>query len=245
MRRDVRILLGTLVLGGGFLAWEHGTDFVTEMDTFRVEQVEVRGVRLVDDDELVGLLALEPTSSIWSDATVWEQRVEEHPMIEEATVSRRFPDGLTVEVSERRPVALAPTPTLEPIDVEGHRLPVDPSSHRLDLPVLTTDRTPASGSPVVPDEVRALAREIGRIMAADTAFLQRVSELGWRDDGSLRLRWTEPPVDFLLPAGTPPARLREGLSALADAMGRRPTDPPEEIDLRFADQVVVRRTRGQ
>jgi hypothetical protein len=28
-------------------------------------------------------------------------------------------------------------------------------------------------------------------------------------------------------------------------VGRRPTDPPDEIDLRFADQVVVRRTRDK
>lgn len=245
MRRDVRILLGTLVLGGAFLGWEHGKELLSEMDTFRVARVEVRGVRLFDDDEVVSLLALEPTSSIWSEMAVWEERVETHPMVKEATVSRRFPDGLTVAVTERRPIALAPTPTLEPIDVEGHRLPVDPSAHRLDLPVLATDHTPARGARVVPGEVRALAAEIGRMMAADTTFLQRVSELGWRDDGSLRVRWTEPRVDFLLPAGTPPARLREGLSALADAMGRRPTDPPEEIDLRFADQVVVRRTREQ
>ena len=83
------------------------------------------------------------------------------------------------------------------------------------------------------------------MMSADNAFLQRVSELGWSDDGTLRVRWTEPPVEFLLPAGAPAGRLREGLAALADAVGRRPSDSPEEIDLRFADQVVVRRTRDK
>ena len=80
-------------------------------------------------------------------------------------------------------------------------------------------------------------------MNGDTAFLQRISEMGWAADGSLRVSWTEPAVDFLLPPGAPGVRLREGLAALADAVSARPTDPPEEIDLRFADQVVVRRTR--
>jgi cell division septal protein FtsQ len=243
MRRDLKILLGTLMCGGALLAYEHGKETVAEMQTFLVQDVDVRGVNLVDREEVVALLGLEPTSSIWNDSGVWIERLERHPMIKDAAISRRFPGGLTVSVVERQPVALAPTPTLEPIDVEGYRLTVDPSRHRLDLPVLSTDVTPARGARLVPSEVRALAAEIGRMMSADTAFLQRVSELGWREDGMLRVRWSEPPVDFLLPAGAPAGRLREGLAALADAVGRRPTDPPEEIDLRFADQVVVRHTR--
>jgi cell division septal protein FtsQ len=245
MRRDLKILLGTLFCGGALLVYEHGRETVVEMDTFRVQSVDVNGASLVDREEVVALLALDATSSIWNDANVWIERLERHPMIKDAEVSRRFPGGLIVSVTERRPVALAPTPTLEPIDVDGYRLTVDPSQHRLDLPVLATDMTPANGARLVPSEVRALAAEVGRLMSADTAFLQRVSELGWSDDGMLRVRWTEPPVDFLLPAGAPPGRLREGLAALADAVGRRPTDPPDEIDLRFADQVVVRRTRDK
>jgi hypothetical protein len=57
-------------------------------------------------------------------------------------------------------------------------------------------------------------------------------------------RWADPEVDFLLPYGLPQARLREGLIALADAIARAPGEMPIEIDLRFADQVVVRNTAG-
>jgi len=243
MRRDLRILLGTLACGGAMFVWDAWGDAFADLSTFEIRHVEVFGTHFVEHDEVIGLLALEPNTSIWSDREVWRERLERHPMIRTVEVSRRFPGGLRVSVVERRPVALAPTPTLEPIDVEGVRLPLDPSRYRLDLPILATTRAPADGSRLVPREVRALAGEVGRMMSADTAFLQRVSELGWRPDGSLRVSWTEPSVDFLLPAGAPAVRLREGLAALADAVGRRPTDPPEEIDLRFADQVVVRRTR--
>jgi cell division septal protein FtsQ len=239
----MRILLGTLVLGGSLLAAEHGREALSGMSTFQVRDVEVAGGTYVSEAEIVGLMALRPNSSIWDDRDVWIERVERHPMVRSADIRRRFPAGLRVTVEEREPVALAPTPTLEPVDAEGYRLPVDPSRHRLDLPVLATRAAPARGARLVPREVRELVAELGRMMSADTTFLQRVSELGWADDGSLRVRWTEPPVDFLLPPGAPAVRLREGLAALADAVSARPTDPPEEIDLRFADQVVVRRTR--
>jgi hypothetical protein len=48
-------------------------------------------------------------------------------------------------------------------------------------------------------------------------------------------------VAFLLPPHASPARLREGLGALADAVAKSPASMPTAIDLRFADQVVVRR----
>ena len=46
-------------------------------------------------------------------------------------VERRLPNRLRVEIEERRPVALAATPTLEPVDGEGVRLPIDPTLYVL------------------------------------------------------------------------------------------------------------------
>jgi len=244
MRRDLRIVLGTLVLGATWLVVEHGRETLAGMTTFQVREVEVRGARFVERDEVVALLRLQPASSVWGDKAVWAERVARHPLVRSAAVSRRLPDGLVVTVIEREPVALAPGPTLEPVDVDGVRLPVDPAAHRLDLPIIATRAQPAPRARYAPREVRTLAAELGRLMSADTAFMQRVSDLSW-DEDHVRVGWTEPSVDFLLPAGTPPARLREGIDALQDALTREARREPLEVDLRFADQVVVRRTPEQ
>ena len=45
--------------------------------------------------------------------------------------------------------------------------------------------------------------------------------------------------------GTSVMSLREGEAALTDALSRTPGDVPAVIDLRFADQVVVRRMREE
>jgi hypothetical protein len=79
-------------------------------------------------------------------------------------------------------------------------------------------------------------------MEADTAFHQMLSVVSETPDHTVRARWSNPPVEFLLRPDTPPRRLREGLAALADALGRDPGHPPDVIDLRYADQVVVRRS---
>lgn len=244
MRRDLKVLLTTAGLGAAAIWAPPAGEWVRAMDTFVVTDVQVRGLRYLTEEEVVSRLGLTPGTSVWGDAEVWADRVAAHPLVQVARVRRRLPDGLLVEVSERTPIALAPTPALEPIDAEGYRLPIDPAEYRLDLPVLSASHTPPSGARLVPEDVRRLAGEVRHLMTSDTAFLQRVSSVAWTERGTLVVSWTEPPVDFLLPPGTPPARLREGLGALADAVAKTPDAVPTTIDLRFEDQVVVRRSGG-
>jgi len=242
MRRDVKILLATAVLGAISTWGGDVPDAIVQLELFRVREVEVRGARFITREEVGDLLDLTPETSVWSDKSVWRDRLLAHPLIKDAEVTSRPPDGLLVTVTERTPIALAPTPTLEPIDAEGVRLGLDPAEYRLDLPVIETRRLPPAGSRLVPEDVRLLAGEVEHLMASDTTFQQLVSSVAWDEHGSVVVRWTEPPVVFLLPRHASPARLREGLGALADAVAKSPTEAPTAVDLRFADQVVVRRT---
>ncbi len=242
MRRDAKILVATACLGA-LAAWGgDASDALVDLEAFRVEDVEVHGLRYLSHAAVVAQLGRTAEASVWSDKNVWIDRLLAHPLVKEAEVTRRPPDGLLLVVTERTPIALAPTPTLEPIDAEGYRLPLDPAEYRLDLPVIHTRRMPPRGSRLVPEDVRRLAAEVEHLMAADTSFLQLVSSVAWDGRGTVVARWTEPPVSFLLPPHASPARLREGLGALADAVAKWPDSVPTAIDLRFADQVVVRRT---
>lgn len=241
MRRDVAILLSTAGLGAVAIWGGPALETVRAMDTFRVASVQVKGTHYLTEDAVVALLGLTPETSVWSDTEVWADRVVAHPLVRTARIRRRLPDGITVELTEREPIALAPTPILEPIDAEGYRLPLDPAAYRLDLPVIATARRPPAGARLVPEDVRRLADEVRHLMASDTAFLQRVSSVSWTERGMVAVSWTEPPVEFLMPPHSPAARLREGLGALADAASKTPDRPPTTVDLRFADQVVVRR----
>jgi hypothetical protein len=243
MRSQLRVLLATLALGPVVLWGPHLPKLLSDMETFRVSDVEVRGLRFLAEDTVVAWLELGATASVWADPEQWEDRLSAHPLVRTVEVDRRLPNGLRVTIEERRPIALAATPTLEPLDVEGHRLPIDPTRYRLDLPVIAADRLPPEGAALFPEEVRDVAAEVGRLMAFDEEFVRRVSTFEREEDGALLASLVTPDVAFLLPARTPMARLREGEAALSDAISRDPTPGPTVVDLRFADQVVVRRTR--
>lgn len=239
MRSQMRIVLATLVLAVGWTVGGRVSRAIAAMDTFRVRHVEVVGLKFLDRSTVLELLDLEEGATVWGDIAEWAQRVQLHPLADSVRIRRRIPGKLVVDVQETRPVALAPTPTLEPVDARGRRLPVDPSRHALDLPVIGT-ATPVPDARFLRESGRRLAGEVARIMEADTAFLQRVSDVSWMDPTSLRVRWSEPPVEFLLPPATPSWRLREGLAVLADALARGQDRSHWVIDLRFVDQVVVR-----
>lgn len=240
MRRELRILLVTLLLA---LAWAYGGRVpraLASMDAFRVQDVEVSGLRHLTRAEVLEAMDVTTETSIWEDRDRWTAGLRAHPLVKGVHVRRRMPGTLVVRVAERWPVALVPTPTLEPVDAEGVRLALDPAALRLDLPVVAPRDPVAEGSRLVPASTRELLSTVGRLAEADTAFAQMVSTVEWRDAGTLVARWSEPAVDFLLRPDSRPERIRDGLSVLADAMGRGRT--PTEIDLRYADQVVVRRT---
>jgi POTRA domain, FtsQ-type len=244
VRRDMKILLGTACLGA-VAVWGHVVpETLVGLEIFRVKEVDVRGLHYMTKDAVVDLLDLTSETSVWGDKTVWADRVLANPVFKDVRITRRVPNGLLVVVTERTPIALAPTPTLEPVDAEGYRLPLDPAEYRLDLPVIESKRRPPRGSRLFPTEVRRLAAEVDHLMASDTSFLQLISSVESTGHGEVLARWTDPPVDFLLPSDASPARLREALSALRDAVAKSPNRVPDAIDLRFADQVVVRWTKN-
>ena len=242
MRRDVKIVLATLGFAGLWAGGSLAPEAMASMETFRVTDVQIRGLRYLPRSEAMALLAVDAQTSVWTDIEAHAEGLRAHTLVKDVHIERLMPGTLLVDVTERRPVALVPTPTLEPVDADGVRLPIDPARHRLDLPLLGMSELPAEGARLIPDLARRLAAEIGRLQEADTTFLQRLSEVHWDDDGTVVARWSEPRVDFLLKPGTPPRRLREGFAALGDALLRVPDPVPTLVDLRYADQVVVRRS---
>ena len=138
------------------------------------------------------------------------------------------------EAAQPAPVGLVASPLVVAVDRRGVVLPLDPADPVLDLPLLRV-MTPGADAFW---GMRVLARDVARMAETAPEVFAVISEARIGDrgitlllgDSEVRVRY-EPPINEM--------RLREAIIALNDAVARL-AEPPREIDLRFADQVVVR-----
>ena len=240
MTRQLKVL-AAMVAVGPLAYWGPGwVEMTRDLEVFAVRDVEVTGIKLLSEDAVVARLALGSFASVWGDADVWRQRIAADPMVRAVEIRRRIPSKLLVDVDERVPIALAGTPMLEPIDAEGYRLPIDPTLYPLDLPIISSRGPVSEDAALFPEEVRSLAAEVEHLMATHQDFVRRISTIRWHAEDVVAVRLQRLDVDFIMPVLTTGERIREGESALGHAMQQGAGRSPVEVDLRFAEQVIIR-----
>lgn len=203
-----------------------GPRLLARLEFFRVRKVEVLGLRYTPPGEVLDRLQVDTTHSVWEPLDPLAARVESHPQIERAVVTRRLPGTLVVDVTERRPVALVPMgATLRAVDERGVALPLDPSRTPVDAPIVTT----APREPSVYHLLGAMQREMPRLYA-------RVSSIRSAGAGELLLQLADLPVRTMTTVTL--ARLGDIEPVERDLARRRVR--AAELDLRYRDQVIAR-----
>jgi hypothetical protein len=238
VRRVLRWTVAGVTAAGVVLVGRRVPEALAEAEVFRVRAVELEGARYLPLDHAIRAAAIRAGASVWDDPHQWEERLEGLALVRDARVRRRLPSTLVFVIVEEEPVAFVPTPVLEPVDRDGRYLPLDPAAHKLDLPVLR----PPAGDSARPSEarLRPLARAVDR-MRLEPIFHGRVSEVRAAPDGSLVVRWgADPEVLFHLDPDVDAERIRRGMTVLAHALEAAPERRPSAVDLRWADQIVVR-----
>jgi cell division protein FtsQ len=194
------------------------------LDFFHVRAVEVVGTRYLDPSVVVQRLEVDTLHSVWNELAPLAQRLRTHPLIRDVEVGRRLPGTLVVTVTERTPVAFVATADgLQVSDAEGNVLPIDPSRHTLDLPVLTAPDT-------------SVLRLLDELRTSHSGLYARLSDVR-----------REPPHELSFQLYTTTIRARADVSAqrladiqLVEADLARRQQHAVELDLRFRDQVIAR-----
>jgi cell division protein FtsQ len=222
-----------------------GPELLSRLDIFDVERAEISGVQLLAPHEVLAASGLREGQSVWDDPETWLEPLRAHPVVRTAAIERSLPRTLLIRVEEHRPVALIEAGALRPATADGVILPVDPARAPMDLPLIRG--AAVSGDTVADPDTRFLLVETARLAQLDPALLAGVSEIRRDRSGDLVLILAQPSAELLLPPGAGPDRLRQ-LRAVLDDVARRGAAGPDRvastrrirIDVRFADQVVVR-----
>jgi cell division protein FtsQ len=215
-----------------------GPSVLSSLAFFRVRNVQVEGVRYLPARDVVALLRVDSTASVWDDLAPYERRVAAHPQVATVQVARKLPATLVVRVEENLPTALVPGPggALRAVDGRGRTLPIDPSRVTVDLPVVV--QRDAQGD-------TAILRLLGELRDVQPGLFARVSEARRVGKGELQLQLTASAE--VAPGGVLPVRAMADVSAgrLAEIhpveqdLQRRGLRAAE-IDLRYRDQVIAR-----
>jgi cell division protein FtsQ len=201
-----------------------GPRVLAELAYFRVRRVEIVGARLVATSDILGLLHVDTLSSVWQPTRPLEERIATHRGVRSVRVARRLPGTLVVEITERSPVALVPTPAgLVPIDERGVALPID-------LTRTTVD------APIVAFRDAGLFRLLGRLRTEAPALYGRVSEAGRSSGEEVWFRMSSIPVRAMSDVSA--ERLAD-IELVEQDLARRRLRAVE-IDLRYRDQVIAR-----
>lgn len=220
--RNVLFALGALAVA--VVLWDSGPKLLRRLDFFRIRRVEITGLRYLAPSKIVAALQLDARSSVFDDLDAASSGLNALPGIQSAEVRRRLPGTLEIIVEEAIPVALAPRGAgMALLDSSGKVLPFDPAATAPDLPIA------ASAD-------RVVARVLATVREHDPALFGRIGA-AWRvrEDVILdldgRRLWFGPAVT---------AEDIRAVMAVAQDLARQGRNY-QELDGRFAGQVIVRR----
>lgn len=242
-RRVARLAVLGIVLAFGGWHLARLAEARRWLDWFRVREVKVVGADVAHPNVLVaeaGLLGAR--LHWWSDLGAFVERVERDPMVAEARFRRRFPNRLTLEVVEREPIAFVEMGRLAPVDSAGRVLPVDPFHTDWNAPILTTEWPAAEiarAGRVAVDEIGRTLALLGEVSRRYPALSREISAVEIDRAGTVTLRLVHGDGTIVLDVETPVEKL-----ALIDDVLKDLKEKGLEyrtLDLRFDDQIVVRR----
>jgi len=197
---------------------------VQRMAFFHVHRVEIVGAHYIAPSDILARLRVDTMSSIWNPTAPLVARVQRHPAVQNAVISRKLPGTLVVEITERTPVALVPAAGgFSVYDARGVALPIDLASVNVDAPVLMQRDT-------------ALLRLLGAMRADMPTLYARVSMVRRASRDELILQLRTAPVRTMMDVTL--ERLAELEPVEADLARKQLR--VSEIDLRYRDQVIAR-----
>jgi cell division protein FtsQ len=215
---------------------------------FRVLRIRTQGNTIVADSDIVRMAAILRNGKLFDvDLNGARLRVQQSPFMKSVSVAREIPDGITITVTERRPIAALILDRILYLDAEGYVLPPIRSGHVFDLPVLTGELPATDCLPGQQIRTRRLREALEILTTAERIgddLYHMISEVHCAGDSTYVLFTAESGVPVVLGRGDIALKLVKFDGFWKQIVMQRGATHLKTVDLRFADQVVVRWDEG-
>ncbi len=235
------VVLLVLVVGliAGANAWK---------TSLKLRHIEVRGNRLVGANEIMQLAQVQPGALIsTADLTTIRQNVMSHHYVKDALVERDMPGTLRITVTERSPIAIVNRPDPVYLDADGVILPRTVARTLIDLPVISgiPSTTPLTlGARLTSEDVQQSLQILTALKFMSSELYHNVSEIQVRNGGDIVLYSADNSVPIIFGQGDIAPKLARLETFWNTVVHDRGSQDLQYVDLRFADEVVVRWNDG-
>ncbi|HEX7550632.1 MAG TPA: FtsQ-type POTRA domain-containing protein [Candidatus Methylomirabilis sp.] len=239
------LLIVTLVIGAGLGVWEGYRRFV-RLTYFRVAEIRVEGNLQVASEDVVASLGLTPETSLLElDLKTLSSLATQNPWIKEASVSRRLPLSLTIQVVERVPEAVFIADRRYLLSADGVILAELEGDDLPTLPILraAAPRQVRIGERILSSEMAQGLSVWRQFQLANAVQGEKAHEIATGGDGNYVVNLGQQMPVIRLRAQDMQEQLRRLGAALA-ASGRA-LGEFVDVDLRFRDRVVFRPIGGR
>jgi cell division septal protein FtsQ len=210
-------------------------------ERFAVVAVEVRGASRVPPQKILEASGIHHGQNLWRiDPERVRARLEEMPEIRRADVVRELPNRVAIVVEERRPFTLVHAARLHWLDEDGRLLGPESRAVNTEVPViigLSEEELITMRTSPGPRARQAIAL-IRALLRTGSTLASEISEIDMsRPEGPVL--YTVDGVEVRLGA----EEWDERLARLEGVLAQVATQDVHGVDLRFRDQVVLRRNK--
>ena len=252
MHKNIRKVMQIFVIIGsmsaisgiiwGSFSWANYTQL------FANPKIVFTGNSIIDDIEYKSFLfkALN-TSDLTEDISLISDRLEEHPFIAGVRVSKHFPNGILIEISERYPVALINNDPLLLIDNNSYVMPFRSNAFDLQLPILSNFNITKELYPVGEQTLSPIAMHIvqflKRIKTDYPQLYENLSEVRLSKYNDYELILAEEPTKIVLGKSITWSKILVLKEFEKSISGRKSLTDYAYLDLRYNNQVITKERR--
>lgn len=233
----VALVLATVAAVGAAGYWALTTP------RFAVVAVEVRGASRLPPQRILEVSGIVRGTNLWRiDPANVRARLEALPEVRRADVVRELPNRVSIMVEERRPFTLVHAARLHWLDEDGRLLGEEHRAVAPEVPVISglSEEELATMRTAPGPRARAAITLIRALLRTGSSLAAEIAEID--------MSRTEGPVLYTvdgLEVRLGNEEWEERLARLEGVLAQVATQDVQTVDLRFRDQVVLRRGNGR
>jgi len=233
-------LAGAILAGAALVVAYRGLRSATFC---RLKTTEVASCKHLTREEILAMAGVEPGKDLLRlNLKQMGEQLTRNPWVETVRIRRFFPDGLSIAITEREPLAVVNMGFIYYLDKKGNVFKVLNPGDRLDYPVITgIGEDDMNSDPKGTREALASACELLNILREKGAFiLADVSEIHYDKDLGFTMFTASGGLPVRIGAGDFHAKLERFARVYRELMAQRPS--LQFVDLDYGDRIVVKKT---